>query len=50
MIAVRKMNGVLNPADVLTKPMSFSEMLCKLGRVHLYSDLGLQSQVEGVST
>ena len=29
-IAVRKMNGVLNPADVLTKPMSFSEMLGKL--------------------
>ena len=42
-----KSNGVLNPADVLTKPMSFSEMLGKLGRVHLYSDLGLQSQVEG---
>ena len=34
-IAVRKMNCVLNPADVLTKPMSFSEMLGKLGRVHL---------------
>ena len=46
-IAVRKMNGALNPADVLTKPMSFSEMLGKLGRVHLSSDLGLQSQVEG---
>ena len=37
----------VNPADVLTKPMSFSEMLGKLGRVHLSSDLGLQSQVEG---
>ena len=46
-IAVRKMNGALNPADVLAKPMSFSEMLGKLGRVHLCSDLGLQSQVEG---
>ena len=46
-IAVRKMDGALNPADVLTKPMSFSEMLGKLGRVHLSSDLGLQSQVEG---
>ena len=46
-IAVRKMNGVLNPADVLTKPMNFSEMLGKLGRGHLYSDLGLQSQVKG---
>ena len=40
-IAVRKMNGVLNPADVLNTPMSFSEMLGKLGRVHLKSDLGL---------
>ncbi len=46
-IAVRKVNGVLNPADVLTKPMSFSEMLGKFGRVHLYSDFGIQSQVEG---
>ena len=45
-IADGKMNGVLNPADVLTKPMSFSEVLGKLGRVHLNSDLGLQSQVE----
>ena len=44
-IAVRKVNGVLNPADVLTKPMSFSEMLGKFGRVHLYSDFGM-----GVST
>ena len=41
------MNSELNPADVLTKPMSFSEMLGKLGRVHLKSDLGFQSQVEG---
>ena len=46
-IAVRKMNSELNTADVLTKPMSFSEMLGKLGRVHLKSDLGFQSQVEG---
>ena len=29
MTAVRKMNGVLNLADVHTKPMSFSEMLDK---------------------
>ena len=46
-IAVRKMNGVLNPADMLTKPMSFSEMLGKLGHVHLRSDLGLQSRSRG---
>ena len=49
-IAVRKVNGVLNPADVLTKPMSFSEMLGKFGRVHLYSDFGIHSQVEVMST
>ena len=47
MIAVRKVNGVLNPADVLTKPMSFSEMLGKFGRVHLCCDFGIQTQVEG---
>ena len=46
-IAVRKVKGVLNLADVLTKPMSFSEMLGKFGRVHLYSDFGIQTQVEG---
>ena len=46
-IAVRKMNGAWNLADVLTKPMRFSEMLGQLVRVHLCSDLGLQSHVEG---
>ena len=49
-IAVRKVNGVLNPADALTKPMSFSEMLGKFGRVHLCCDFGIQTQVEFVST
>jgi hypothetical protein len=46
-IAVRKVSGIFNPADVLTKPMSFSDMFGKLGRVHVFGDLGLQSQVEG---
>ena len=36
-IAVRKIGGQLNPADILTKPMSFGEMLGKLVGVSVVS-------------
>ena len=36
-IAVRRIGGQLNPADVLTKPMSFGEMLGKLFAVSVVS-------------
>jgi hypothetical protein len=34
-LAVRKIGGQRNPADVLTKPMSFADMLGKLALVHV---------------
>ena len=47
-ITVRKVKGHLNPADVLTKPMSCTEMMGKLSRVNVFCvDLGPRGQVEG---
>ena len=48
-IMVRKVSGLLNLADVLTKPMSCKEMMGKLSRVNIICiDLGPRGQVEGV--
>ena len=50
-ITVRKVKGNLNPADALTKPMSCTEMMSKLGRVNIFCvDLGLAARPRGVST
>jgi hypothetical protein len=43
-IAVRKISGHVNPADVLTKPMSFGEMLEKLAVVQVVTGVGLGSK------